>query len=106
MKKIQHEMHSQRKKRYTLLTTFFIAISLLLCIVQMILSNRLASFGKELAYLSKDEQTLSLENEVLTKQIAEISSISMISQRARNLSFSQPAQFLVIGEQKTVALNR
>lgn len=103
MKKIQLEEKLTRKKRFTALTSFIVAITVFLALVQLLLSNHLASFGREVATLEREQKELVYENEMLKMQIAKETSITALSERASQLSFAAPVDFLVIGQQEYVA---
>ena len=104
MQKIKLEENLTRKKRFTLLTSVTIGITILLALLQLFLSNRLASFGDELALLGKTEKELAFENERLAKEVAKESSIAAISQKAQGKFLAIPASFLVVEKQESVAL--
>ena len=104
MQKIKLEENLTRKKRFTLLTSVVIGVTIVLALLQLFLSNRLASFGDELALLGKTEKALSFENERLEKEVAKESSIAAISQKARSNSLSTPVSFLVVEKQESLVL--
>ncbi|GEM_PF-4611729 len=104
MKKIEMEARNQRKKRFTFLTLLIVGATVLLAFLQVIFSNHLAGYSQEMAALLREEKTLSLENELLNKQIASSSSILAISKRAQEQAFVAPTKFLVVAEQESVAL--
>lgn len=103
MKKIELEEKRERKKRFTLLTALIIGMLFLLAFAQLLLSNHLASFGKELVALRNVEKALTVDNERLEKDIAKESSIATISQKAHELSFSSASLFFVVEAQESVA---
>lgn len=93
-------------QRFTWLLSLAIGLSITLSLVQLFLSNQLASSGSELAELEKEEQTLGFENDIFAKKIAIAASIASIAQKAKVLSLGQPTQFLVIAKPEPVALLR
>lgn len=103
MRKIELKS-SKSKKRFNLLALISIAFLVVLLFLQVILSNRLASYGEELSALSKEENTLSLENELLLREIASQSAIATIAQKAQEMSFVSPTKFLIAQEEEPVAL--
>ena len=103
MKKIELEEKKERKRRFTLLSAATIGVTLGLAFLQLILSNHLASFGQELSALSKKENELSFQNELLTKKVASESAITTISQKAQNLNFSVAKNVLVVQEKESLA---
>lgn len=104
MKKIELEAKAQRKKRFTLLSSLTVGATILLALFQIILSNHLAGFGRELQTLASEEKKVSSENELLQKEIAKESALATISQKAHNLSLVAPSRFLVVEESEFVAL--
>lgn len=106
MKKIELEAKLQRKKRFTLLSSLIAGATVLLAFFQIILSNHLAGFGRELQTLASEEKKVSYENELLKKEIAKESALATISQKAHNLSLVAPSRFLVVSDAESVALGR
>lgn len=104
MKKIELEAQRGRKKRFTLLISFSVGITIMLALVQVALSNRLASFSEELVKLEEAQQQFSYENELLRKNVASMSAIAAISQKAHTLLLAEASKFLVIEETESVAL--
>ena len=104
MKKIELEKQTEREKRFSFISSCIIAATILLAVVQLLLSNHLAGFGRELALLEKREKELGLENELLRSQIAKESSIQILSEKAITRSFEVPSRFLIVEEQETLAL--
>ena len=104
MKKIEREEEQKRKSRFSFLTRVGMALTLLLALAQLVLSNQLASFGKELAVLGSEEKRLAFENESSAKVIAKESSIATIAKKASLLELSSPTIFLIVEEQDSLAL--
>lgn len=104
MKKIELEAERKRKKRFTFLISVSVGITIMLALLQVALSNRLASFSEELAKLEEAQQQFSYENELLKKNVASVSAIAAIAQKAHTLSLTEASKFLVIEEAESVAL--
>ncbi|MBI2036274.1 hypothetical protein HYT17_01460 [Candidatus Microgenomates bacterium] len=104
MQKIKLEEKLERKKRFTAVGFFSIALTLFLAFLQLILSNQLAGYSQQLSALRQEEKAVLLQNELLQKQIASESSIMAISRRAQEQAFVAPTRFLVVAEQESVAL--
>ena len=104
MKKIELEKKTTRKKRFIFLVSLIITVTCILALAQLFLSNHLAGFGKELLALQKEEKALSLENQLLSKQIAKESSIATIAQKSHTTLLGKPSAFLVIEAGESVAL--
>lgn len=107
MRKITLEQTNQRKRRFTFLNSVTIGVTVVLAFLQLLLSNHLAGFGRELAVLAEEEKALFHENELLKKEIAKDRSIATISQKAQALSLGSvtPSNLLVIEEQESVAMS-
>lgn len=104
MKKIALEEQQKRKTRFTLISSLFVGVTVLLAFLQLLLANHLAGFGRELQSLASKEKSVSAENELLKKEIAKESSLAVISEKANILSFGTVSQFLVIEDSESVAL--
>ena len=74
-----------------------------LAIFQIMISNRLSSFGKNISETSSKTNEILLENERLKKNIASHSAILTLSKRAEDLGFTQKAELLYIDELYSVA---
>lgn len=104
MKKIKLEETIERKRRFTFLLSTAFGATLLLAFLQLLLSNHLATFGRELVSLSQEAEILSHENDLLAKEVAKEGSIATISQKAHTISLGAASNFLVLEEQESVAL--
>jgi hypothetical protein len=103
MKKIELIEEQQRKKRYKLLSSVIIGITILLSMLQLILANTLASYGNDLARYSVEEKDLTLQNEILMKQISQFTSLQTIASKAAELSLKTPEGYLVVKADESVA---
>jgi len=100
------EAKQERKRRFTLLVSLIIGVTVVLAIFQLVLSNRLASYGGELAKLRTQEKEFTESNMLLTKEIAKAGSLETIAQKAQNLSMTSATAFLVVEKAESVALLR
>lgn len=76
----------------------------ILAIFQIVISNRLASFGREISEISTKTNEILDENERIKKNIASSSAILTLGKKAEDLGFTQKAQLFYIDEQYPVAL--
>lgn len=93
-------------KQISSLTIFiFPVIAVILVIYQIVISNELASLGKELGRLNND---LSFErdiNELLMTEVASSSSFLLLRKRAESLGFTLPLkdQIIALSQEPPVA---
>ncbi len=83
----------------------FIAITLF--IVQIMSTNNLAEDGSTLKTITEKTDALEFENERLDQQIASLSSLLIIKEKAQVQGFTEAKHFLTIAQgQYLVALNQ
>lgn len=82
--------------------TIFILVAIL-AVAQIIISNRLSSYGKEINTLSKQTNELMLTNERIKKKIASSSALTNLDQKAKELGFTQKARVYYLDELYSVA---
>jgi hypothetical protein len=86
-----------------------IIFSLILIIPVILLqiwsANRLATYGEKISNLEHSKSQLLLENEVLENQVAEKSSLNLISQKSQELGLGEPKKLLYVKPIDQVALN-
>ncbi|MEK7129881.1 MAG: hypothetical protein AAB803_02565 [Patescibacteria group bacterium] len=91
--------------------TWFISSSLPLILIsgiliEFVLTNHLASLGREVRVIDERINQLREENEQLVGDVASASSLLTVSARASELGFVEPEQYLTIGaDQFPFALN-
>ncbi|MBI2029540.1 hypothetical protein HYT02_03940 [Candidatus Gottesmanbacteria bacterium] len=84
--------------------TLYILIAIL-AVFQIIISNRLASYGRKISDISVKTNEILLENERIKKNIASSSAILTLTKRAEDLGFTKQAEIFYIDEQYPVAQN-
>lgn len=104
MKKIQLEEKLHQERRLRKFTKLVFVIPVILSIAQLLLSNHLASFSATMMSLQTEEDRLTFENELLSKDIASQSSLTAVEKRAEALSFQKASKQLVISNSEPVAL--
>lgn len=75
---------NKRKFFALLLLTFFLVV-----VLEIWSSNRLASYGEQLAVLQKDILNLKLQNQMLSNEVAVKSSLSQIDDVSGKLGFNK-----------------
>lgn len=84
--------------------TIFILVGVL-AVLQVVVSNRLSSYGKKIDTLSKQTNELLLTNERIKKKIASSSALTNLTQKAKELGFTQKAETYYLDELYSVAQN-
>lgn len=84
--------------------TIFILVCVL-AVTQIIISNRLSNYGKKINTLSKQTNQMLLENERIKKKIASSSALTNLTEKAKELGFTQKAQVYYLDELYSVAQN-
>lgn len=74
-----------------------------LAVFQIVVSNRLSSFGKDISEISSKTNKIVLENERMKKNIASHSAVLTLSKRAEEMGFTKKADLLYIDELYSVA---
>lgn len=80
-------------------------VIIILAVIQVVISNRLASFGKKISNLSIQTKQLTLENERIKKKIASSSALISLTQKAGELGFNQKISVEYLDELYSVAQN-
>lgn len=92
-----------RKSRFTLnhLLVVFLAV---LIGTQVIISNRIATSGKELAHLESQQLSLIEENQKILSENVDMMSLHQLAQHAKALGYIEPATVLHLApDQELVA---
>lgn len=77
---------------------------LILALVQLFVSQRLATAGEEVRQLETEAAQLENENRILADEIGKMGSLSMISSKARDLGLVRTTQVFHLTPQVPVAL--
>lgn len=81
------------------------SILLLGAILEIWTVNRLSSFGDQINKLEEAKQELTLENQILSNEIAKKQSLSQVEGYAKSLGFSSSSNVVYL-RQEDLALNR
>lgn len=84
---------------------FVFFLVLILSVLQIIISNRLASYGKKISKLSDQTKEMNLANERIKKKIASSSALTTLTAKAKDLGFTQKANVIYLDELYSVAQN-
>lgn len=86
------------------LTKVFLGVAFLLTIVQIVLSNNLATSGEKLQTLNEKIEKIELENKKLNSEIAQKVSLSDLSLEAEKIGFVREPEVVNLGGDGVVAL--
>lgn len=81
------------KVKLKILVVFAVSLSLLL-ISQLVFASNLTSDGQRMQEFAQELDKLETENQILKAEIAKVSSLSQLSQKAEKLGLSKPAKLL------------
>lgn len=104
MRKLDNErdQKKQNRQRFLLKTVFLIVFLLLSC--QIILANLISASGDRIQLLEQRYVTLSTQNELLKKQIASVTSLTVLSQEAQKLGLVKNNAVIYLENQVNVAM--
>ncbi len=69
----------------------------LLVVVELLVTNELAGFGKRLAETDRAIDIVKEKNQLMNEKIASLSSLLTISEKARNLGFTTTPLVITLG---------
>lgn len=69
----------------------------LLVVVQLLVTNELAGFGRKVAEVDRSIEAVSEENQLLSEKIASLSSLIIIDQKARELGITTTPVIITMG---------
>lgn len=78
---------------------FLPIIAILLLVVEILVTNELAGFGKRLAQTDRAVDALREENQLLSEKVSSLSSLLTIEERARVLGFTATLKTVTIGSE-------
>ena len=94
-------MKIKKKKN---LIIFIFSLVLVLSLVQLVISHRLATLGEKIRFLEKETSQIEQEIIVLNEQLGGIASLSNVSFQAKDLGFQKATQVWHLTSQIPVAL--
>lgn len=97
-------MSHKRKNKNHKLTFVVFGLVLLLCLIQLFISHRLAVAGEEVKKLEIKAAQIEKENVFLEEEISSMGSLSRIYQEAERLGFVRTSSVLYLTSQIPVAL--
>lgn len=72
-------------------------LAVALLIVEMLVSNELAGYGRRVAETDRRIDALREENQLLAEKVASLSSLLTIEEKARALGFTVPPKIVAVG---------
>ncbi|MBI3956336.1 hypothetical protein HY339_03700 [Candidatus Gottesmanbacteria bacterium] len=72
-------------------------VAVVLLVVEILVTNELAGFGKKVAQTDRAIDTLKEENQLLQEKVASLSSLLTIEEKARVLGFTTTSAVVTIG---------
>lgn len=97
-------MGKEKKFRNYRLTFIVASLVFTLCLVQLLISHRLAATGELVERLEVKAAEVEQENVVLKEEISQIGSLTEISQKAKQLNLVRTSSILYLTSQIPVAL--
>lgn len=78
---------------------FLPIVAILLLVVEMLVTNELAGFGKKVAETDRAIDALREENQLLQEKVASLSSLVTIEEKARVLGFTLTPKVVIAGKE-------
>ena len=98
-------MKKKQTKKFVNLVRFFLFFILLLALVQIYVSYRLATAGKQVAGLENEALKIRDENQELQEEISYLGSLAVVSEKAHQLGFKTTQEVVYLTPEVPVALN-
>lgn len=99
-------MNKERKNKNHRLTPIIIGLVLILCLIQLFISHRLANTGEGVKEFEIRAVQIGQENTRLKEEINQTGSLTEVSQRAEQLGLTRTSNILYLTSQIPVALGR
>ncbi len=93
------------KAIFTVLPVVCAGLIIILLVIQVVVSNRLAAMGSHLVEIESDINNLNNEKNRLSEKIASSSSHLTLLQKAREIGFTQPINPMFYTSQQSVAFD-
>ncbi|HCM37686.1 MAG: hypothetical protein UV61_C0002G0239 [Candidatus Gottesmanbacteria bacterium GW2011_GWB1_43_11] len=81
------------------------SVVVVLLLIQVIVSNRLATSGHDITRIEQEIQTVNEENQLYAEKIASASALMAIADKAKQLGFVTPVNPIFLTRDLPVALN-
>jgi cell division protein FtsB len=94
----------KKKRGKTYLFSLVIVLVVILAVVKLVISNRLATFGQRLDQIKQEEIGLKEERYILEEKIYQLSSLESVRKRASELDFDRAREIVYYGREVPVAL--
>ena len=98
-------MKEKQTKKFFNLVKFFLFLIVVLALVQIYVSHRLATAGKRVAELENTALAISEKNQQLREEISCLGSLAVVSEKARHLGFKTTSEIVYLTPKVPVALN-
>ncbi len=95
-----------KKTKKEKLTSLILGLVLVLCLIQLFISHRLATSGEKVAELEVRAAQIEAENNLLEEEISQMGALSRVSQEAEKLGLVRTSNVLYLTSQIPVALGR
>lgn len=98
----RYKINSHKKDRTLLPILLAVTVAVLL-LIQVVVSNRLATAGVKINKIEEEIQDLALENTNLTEQIASASSLLTLREKATKLGYTRTIKPVYLAQDLLVA---
>lgn len=88
MKRLQEDIENKPNKKIFRFIKLGVVLLVAICVLEIWISNRLATYGSKVAQMKNEEAKITLQNQLLEDQIAQDSSLLSISKEAAQLGFN------------------
>jgi len=96
-------MKPEKKKRKYHFTSLVVGLVLVLCLVQLLISHRLATAGEVVKQLEVRAAQIKQENDLLEEEVSQMGALSRIAQEAQRLGLVRTSSVLYLTSQIPVA---
>lgn len=97
-------MNKERKSKNYPLTFVIIGLVIILSLIQLFISHRLATTGEIVKKLEAQASQIEQENALLEEEISQMGSLTEVSQKAEQLGLVRTSNILYLTSQIPVAL--
>lgn len=97
-------MTKESKNKNYRLTLMVICLVLILCLIQLFISHRLATTGQVVKEFELKAAKIEQENKLLEEEISQKGSLTVVSQKAEQLGLTRTTSILYLTSQIPVAL--